>query len=77
MHDSFDYDDVHVQLGNLVEDSMLIISSILMASQPCAFKSITMLNDLDEEIEITWEVLKPQLIANKKTWVLHYRLFFP
>jgi hypothetical protein len=30
MHDSFDYDDVHVQLGNLVEDSMLISSSILM-----------------------------------------------
>jgi hypothetical protein len=34
-------------------------------------------NDLDEEIEITWEVLKGQLILNKKTWVLTYRLFFP
>jgi hypothetical protein len=77
MHDSFDCDDVHVQLGNLVEDSMLVISSILMPSRPCAFKSIAMPNDLDEEIEITWEVLKPQLIANKKRWVLHYRLFFP
>jgi len=33
-------------------------------------------NDLDEKIEIAWEVLKVQLIVNKKTWVLHYRLFF-
>jgi hypothetical protein len=34
-------------------------------------------NDLDEEIEITWEVWKGQLIINLKTWVLTYRLFFP
>jgi hypothetical protein len=33
--------------------------------------------DLDEEIKITWEVFKAQLILNKKTWVLHDRLFFP
>jgi hypothetical protein len=53
MHDNFDCDDVHVQLGNLVEDFKLIISSILMPSRPCAFKSIAMPDDLDEEIEIT------------------------
>jgi hypothetical protein len=38
----------------------------LMPSRPCAFKSIAMPDDLDEEIEITWKVLKPQLIAIKK-----------
>jgi hypothetical protein len=32
MHDKFDYDDVHVKLGNLFEDSRLVFSSILMAS---------------------------------------------
>jgi hypothetical protein len=72
MHNSFDCDDV--QLKNLVEDSTLIVSSILMPSRPCAFKSIAMPNDLDEEIKIAWEVLKPQLIAIKKH-VFHYKFF--
>jgi hypothetical protein len=59
---SFDCDDVHVQLRNLFEDFVQIVNSILMPSRPCASKSIAMPNDLDEEIEIAWEVLKPQLI---------------
>jgi hypothetical protein len=66
MHDSFDCDDVHVELGNLVEDSRLVVSSILMSNRPFASKSIAMPNDLDEKIEIAWEVLKAQLILNKK-----------
>ncbi len=77
MHDGFDCDDVHVKLGNLVRDSRQVVSSILMPSQPSASKSIAMPKDLDEEIKITWEVFKAQLILNKKTWVLHDRLFFP
>jgi hypothetical protein len=47
-----------------------------MPSKPSTSKSIGMPNDLDEEIEIAWEVFKAQLILKKKTWVLHYRLFF-
>ncbi len=65
MHDKFDYDDVHVKLGNLFEDSRLVFSSILMASSPYASKSIAMPNDLDENIEITWEVLKVEFILKK------------
>jgi hypothetical protein len=57
--------------------SRLVVSSILMLRQPSTSKSIMIPNDLDEEIEITWEVLKPQLILNKKTWNPHYRLFLP
>jgi hypothetical protein len=76
MHDSFECDDVHVELGNLTKHSGLLISSILMPSQPFASKSIALPNDLDEKIKVAWEVLKAQLILNKKTWVLHYRLFF-
>jgi hypothetical protein len=38
----------------------------LMPSQPSASKSIALPNDLDEKIEIAWEVLKVQLILNKK-----------
>jgi hypothetical protein len=76
MHDNFDCDDVHMELGNLTKHSGLLISSILMPSWPFASKSIALPNDLDEKIEVAWEVLKAQLIVNKKTWVLHYRLFF-
>jgi hypothetical protein len=76
MHDSFDFDDVHMELGNLAEDFRLVICSILMPSQPFASKSITMPNDLNEEIKITWEVLKLQLILYKKTRVFHYNFFF-
>jgi hypothetical protein len=77
MHDDFDCDDVHVELGELAEDFKPIVSSILMPTQLCAFKSIPMPNDLDEKIKIEWEILKVQPIVNKKTLVLHYRLFFP
>ncbi len=66
MHDSFDCDDVHMELGNSAEDSRLVLSLILMPSQPSASKSIALPNDLDEKIEIAWEVLKVQLILNKK-----------
>jgi hypothetical protein len=71
MHDSFDCDDVHMELRNLLEDSRVVGSSILMPSRPCAFKSIVMPNDMHEEIEIAWEVLKAQFILKKNTWVLH------
>jgi len=75
MHDNFDCDEIHVELGNLVEDFGPIVSSILMPSWPSASKNIAMPNDLDEEIEITWEVLKGQLIMNKKHWSLPIRCF--
>jgi hypothetical protein len=65
MHDNFDYDDVHVELGNLAE-SWPVVSSIVMSSWPFAFKIIAMPNDLDKEIEIAWEVLKAQLMLKKK-----------
>jgi hypothetical protein len=50
MHDDFDCDDVHVELGNLVEDFQVVISTILMPSWPSTYKTIAMPNDLDEKI---------------------------
>jgi hypothetical protein len=52
MHDGFDCDDVHVEVGNLAEHSKLIVNSILMPSRPCVSKSIAMPNDLDEKVKI-------------------------
>jgi hypothetical protein len=75
MHDDFDCDDIHMEIGNLVEDSGQVVNSILLPSQPSASKSIAMPNDFDEKIEIAWQVLKVQLIFKKKTWVFHYRFF--
>jgi hypothetical protein len=66
MNDGFDCDDVRVELRNLVEDFGLVVNSIFIPSQPSASKSVGMPNDLDEKIEIAWEVLKGQLIVNKK-----------
>ncbi len=77
MHDGFDCDDVHVELGNLTEDCRLVVSSILMSSRPFATKIIAMPNDLDEEIKIAWEVLKAQFILNPKKWVPHHMLSLP
>jgi hypothetical protein len=34
-------------------------------------------NDFNGKIKFAWEVLKVQLILNKKTRVFHYNLFFP
>jgi hypothetical protein len=31
-----------------------------------------MQNDLDEKVEIAWEVLKVQLVFNLKSWVPHH-----
>jgi hypothetical protein len=75
MHDGFDCDDIHMELRNLVEDSRQGVNSILLPSQPFASKSIAMPNEFREKIEIAWQVLKVQLIFNKKTWVFHYRIF--
>jgi len=55
MHEGFDYDDAHLESRNLVQDTPLI-GLILMPSGPFAFKGIAMLSDLDEEVEIAWEV---------------------
>jgi len=55
MHDSFDCDDVHLELGNLAKDYGIIINSILMPTRQFASKSIAMPNDLDEKIKIAWK----------------------
>jgi hypothetical protein len=41
-----------------------IVGLILTPNGPFAFENIVTPNDLDEEIEITWEVLKVQFILN-------------
>jgi hypothetical protein len=55
MHEGFDCDDAHLESRNLVQDTPLI-GFILMPSGPFASKGITMLSNLDEEVEIAWEV---------------------
>ncbi len=57
--------------------SRLVVSSILMPSQPSTSKNIMSHNNLHELIEFAWEVLKPHLILNKKTLDPHYKLSFP
>jgi hypothetical protein len=58
MHEGFDYNDVYLESKNLVKYSRPIVALILMLSEPSTSKSITTPNDLDEEAEIAWEVLK-------------------
>jgi hypothetical protein len=53
-----------LKLGNLTKDYGPIVHSILTPSEPSTFESITMPSDLDEEVEITWKVLKVQFILN-------------
>ncbi len=66
-----------MESGNLTKDSRLVVGLILTLSGPFTFESITTPSDFDEEAKIAWEVLKVQLILNKKTWVPHRRLFLP
>jgi hypothetical protein len=73
MHEGFDCNDVHLESGNLVKYSKPIVGLISMLSEPSTSKSITMPSDLDEEIEIAWEVLKVQFILNQKILVPHYK----
>jgi hypothetical protein len=59
-----DCDDVHLKLGNLIEDYGPIVHSILTPSEPSTFENITTASDLDEEVEIAWKVLNVQFILN-------------
>jgi hypothetical protein len=77
MNEGFDCDDAHLELNNLVEDSKQVVSLISTTSGPSTFESIATPNDLYEEVKIAWEVLKAQLIMNKKTWVPHHKLSLP
>jgi hypothetical protein len=77
MHEVFDYDDVHLELGNIVKDSRPPVGSISAPSGPYDSKSIVRLCDFDEEGKIAWEVLQTQLTLNQKAWVLHHKLSFP
>jgi hypothetical protein len=58
MHEGFDCDDAHLESRNLVEDAWPLIGLILMPSGPFASKGIAMPSDLDEEVQIAWEVYK-------------------
>ncbi len=49
MHEGFDYDDVHLESWNLVEDFGLVVGLISTPSGPFASKSIVMPSKLDEE----------------------------
>jgi hypothetical protein len=64
MHQGFDCDDVHLKLGNLTKDFRLVVHLILRPNEPSTFENIAMPNDLDDEVEIAWEVLKVQFILN-------------
>jgi len=72
----FDCDNVQLELKNLAKDFTQVVG-LISTSGPLAFESIATPSDLYEEIEIAWEVLKVQLIMNKKAWVPHHKLFLP
>jgi hypothetical protein len=77
MHEGFDCNDVHLELGNLVKYyHRPIVGLILMLTEPSTSKSITTPSDLDEETKIAWEVLKARFILNQKTLVPHRKLSF-
>jgi hypothetical protein len=77
MHEGSDFNDVHLESRNLGKYSRPIVGLILILNEPSTSKSITMPNDLDEEAEIAWEVLRVQCILNQKTLVPHHKLSFP
>jgi hypothetical protein len=58
MHEGFNCDDAHLELGNLVKDFGPIVGLILTPNGSFTFESIVMPNNLGEEIKIAWEVLK-------------------
>ncbi len=66
MHEGFDCDDVDLELNNLAKDFKQVVGLISTTNGPSTFESITTPSDLYEEVEIAWEVLKAQLIMNKK-----------
>jgi 5-methylcytosine-specific restriction endonuclease McrBC GTP-binding regulatory subunit McrB len=66
-HETFDYDDVHdLDKRILAKDSRPLAGSFFMPNEPSSFEIILTPNDFDVEIELAWEVLKTQLILNKK-----------
>jgi hypothetical protein len=76
MHEGFDCNDVHLESKNLTGDFRQVVG-LISTSGPSAFESIATLSDLYEEVKITWEVLKAQLIMNKKARVPHHKLSLP
>jgi hypothetical protein len=77
MYDASNSSDVHLEFGNLLEDSKPQVGSILTPSVPSIYENIVNPTDLDVKSETTWEVFKIQFILNQKKWVLHHMLFFP
>ncbi len=77
MHEVFDYDDVHLELGNIAKDSRPLVGSISTPSGPYDSKSIVTLCDFDEEGKIAWEVWQTQPTLSQKAWFLHHKLSFP
>jgi hypothetical protein len=67
MHEGFDYDDAHLESGNLTKDFGLLVGSISTLNGPFTFESIATPDDFDEKAKNAWEVLKAQFILNKKT----------
>jgi hypothetical protein len=55
MHEGFNCDDAHLESRNLVQDTPLI-GLILTPSGPFASEGIAMPSEMDEEVEIAWEV---------------------
>jgi hypothetical protein len=52
VHEGFDGNDAHLELGNLIENSRLVVGSISTPSGPFAFENMATPSDLDEEVEI-------------------------
>jgi len=48
MHEGFDDDDVHLELGNLTKESRLIVGLISTLSGPFTFENITTPSDSNE-----------------------------
>jgi hypothetical protein len=52
VHEGFDCNDAHLELRNLVENSMLVVGLISTPSGPFVSENIATPNDLDEEVRI-------------------------
>jgi hypothetical protein len=48
MQEGFDEDDIHSELGNLTEESRLIVDLVSTLSGPFAFENIATPSDFDE-----------------------------
>ncbi len=78
LNQNFDYEGGDDLVLGLPNDSSLLTSSISMPTAPTPSESFTTPSNLDlDAANVTWELLKAQLIQNQKFWIPCHKFFLP